>query len=494
MRSVIGCLIASLIVLCGPMISSPAVGGEAPGAPLKLHIVQFPERRSVDLAFARHPRAPAAEVRARVRYRQGQARIQFSYRSMKPAILFGGDVTCYVVWAVTLDGATENLGELIVRYEDDDYRLSTGKKNFALLITAEPNYLVREPSGLVMFTNLPSADSRAPTTSLDLPCFGPVPERAVNDIAETAWDSGMPLDLLQARKALELARREGADEHASQLYAESGEVLEKAERLAEDSPHSRTVLDLARRSVALSNVAGNISRHQREAAELERQITERRLEMATLGQRARQAEVDARQSQTLARELRTEMTRLRDEKERITAATARLVREKRSLELAMESLRQDKTALELTRRGLQKDKAALGSRLETALAQVAETRKSARGLVVSLPDILFDLDRASLKQETRVTLAKLAGILLILPDQSVTIEGHTDSSGSARHNRQLSQSRARAVLDFLKSQNVSADRLKSVGYGEDQPVADNRTRKGRRRNRRVEIVFNEPGG
>jgi outer membrane protein OmpA-like peptidoglycan-associated protein len=114
--------------------------------------------------------------------------------------------------------------------------------------------------------------------------------------------------------------------------------------------------------------------------------------------------------------------------------------------------------------------------------------------VVNLPDILFDVNEATLKPEAQVVLAKLAGILLIMPDQRATIEGHTDSTGSADYNLDLSERRANSVRHFLRSQGLDPGRLQAVGYGMQQPVADNSTSEGRGRNRRVEIVINETGG
>ena len=88
-----------------------------------------------------------------------------------------------------------------------------------------------------------------------------------------------------------------------------------------------------------------------------------------------------------------------------------------------------------------------------------------------------------------MVLAKLAGILLILPDQHVLIEGHTDSTGSVDHNLNLSQHRANAVLSLLASQGLDRTRLEAIGFGMERPMADNATNEGRRRNRRVELVI-----
>jgi len=122
---------------------------------------------------------------------------------------------------------------------------------------------------------------------------------------------------------------------------------------------------------------------------------------------------------------------------------------------------------------------------------VADTQSSARGFVVNLPDILFDLNEATLKPEARVVIAKLSGILLIMPELNLRIEGHTDATGSEEHNQALSERRATSVKDFLTEQGLAAGRIVAVGYGETRPVADNESAEGRKKNRRVEIVISQ---
>ena len=140
---------------------------------------------------------------------------------------------------------------------------------------------------------------------------------------------------------------------------------------------------------------------------------------------------------------------------------------------------------------LAREKEDLSARLQGALSSVADTQSTARGMIVSLPDILFDTNEASLKNDARVVIAKLAGILLIMPELNLRIEGHTDSTGSLDYNQSLSERRAATVRDFLGQQGINGQRMVSVGYGLTRPVADNQTKVGRAKNRRVEIVIAE---
>jgi len=110
---------------------------------------------------------------------------------------------------------------------------------------------------------------------------------------------------------------------------------------------------------------------------------------------------------------------------------------------------------------------------------------------VNLPDILFDLNKATLKPNTQVALAKLAGIVQLFPKINLRIEGYTDSTGTDEFNMRLSQERAESVRAFLAQQGVAGARMTTAGYGPKFPVADNATAEGRAKNRRVEIVLAE---
>ena len=133
----------------------------------------------------------------------------------------------------------------------------------------------------------------------------------------------------------------------------------------------------------------------------------------------------------------------------------------------------------------------LEGRLNASLSEVAQISQSARGVVVNLPDILFDTNKATLKPNAQVALAKLAGIVSLFPNINLRVEGHTDSTGGDAINVPLSRERAQSVMDFLNSQGVASTRMKAEGYAARIPVADNSTPEGRSRNRRVEIILAE---
>jgi outer membrane protein OmpA-like peptidoglycan-associated protein len=146
-----------------------------------------------------------------------------------------------------------------------------------------------------------------------------------------------------------------------------------------------------------------------------------------------------------------------------------------------------------------RQKEEMRARLLAQLNQVLQTRDTARGLIVSMPDVLFDFNKYSLKPEARERLARISGIILAYPDLKLAIEGYTDSIGTEDYNQTLSEKRADSVRGYLISSGVKPDSVSATGLGKANPVADNSTALGRKLNRRVEMIVSgdvigaEPG-
>jgi len=133
------------------------------------------------------------------------------------------------------------------------------------------------------------------------------------------------------------------------------------------------------------------------------------------------------------------------------------------------------------------------SQLETQLKEL-NAKKTERGLVITLGDVLFDTNKAQLKSGSTRGLQKLAGFLKQYPQRKARVEGYTDSTGGADYNQALSDRRANAVRTSLVDMGISNDRISTQGYGEESPVASNDTATGRQLNRRVEIVLSDDNG
>lgn len=161
-------------------------------------------------------------------------------------------------------------------------------------------------------------------------------------------------------------------------------------------------------------------------------------------------------------------------------------------------LEAERLALEAEKKALAEERAKAEARQKEAMNKLNELQskliqvsQDARGIILSMSDILFDVDKATLKQDLKTSLAKVAGILTVYQQFNVSIEGNTDNTGSAEHNMKLSQQRADNVMNFLVEQGIDASRLTAKGLGMTMPIADNSTKEGRQKNRRVDLVIQD---
>ena len=123
-----------------------------------------------------------------------------------------------------------------------------------------------------------------------------------------------------------------------------------------------------------------------------------------------------------------------------------------------------------------------------------QAKRTDRGMVLTLGDVLFDLNKADLKSSGEQTIGRLAAFMREYEDRKVRVEGYTDSTGDDSYNQMLSERRAQAVRDELVAQGIERRRVETRGYGEQYPVASNDTSAGRQQNRRVEIVISDKEG
>jgi outer membrane protein OmpA-like peptidoglycan-associated protein len=471
------------LALTSPATAQPAAKAAGPG--VTLNAVEFPERNGVDVPFAATDRAPAkAFLEASVKIKEGQASIDLSFKRMAPALLFGGDVTSYVVWAVTRDGIVENLGELWVRDDSGSVSVRTGQKTFGLLVTAEAHPFVTKPSSLVIFTSQPAKSGYAKSSPVTVSALRPAPRYDEASIAGLKYRGREPVDLVQAAKVLAQAEALDAGGTNAERIREARTNLAQATN-SNAGGSSKAMFDYARRSMAKSGEAIRNAEKRAEDRSAAEASAKRKAELDLLAEKATSAEEQARLAAGETRQA---------EKERAITSLALSESEKVKAALGAEALRLEgeKARLEAEQTRLKAERDALAARLSGALAKVAEVRSSGRGLILSLSSgILFDVNRAALRPAARVTLAKLAGILLILSDLNLRVEGFTDATGKAEANQKLSKARAESVAAFLKGQGVAEARMKAEGYGPANPVASNDTAANKSKNRRVEIVLAE---
>ncbi|HEY8539163.1 MAG TPA: OmpA family protein, partial [Steroidobacteraceae bacterium] len=148
-------------------------------------------------------------------------------------------------------------------------------------------------------------------------------------------------------------------------------------------------------------------------------------------------------------------------------------------------------AAEAERRAQEAREATLRAQtLEQELADL-KAKKTDRGVVLTLGDVLFETGRANLQPGAYPTIDRLASALKEAPGRTVLIEGHTDSVGSAEFNQRLSENRAESVQRALLERGVASNQITTVGKGETTPIASNDSAGGRQQNRRVEMIFQE---
>ncbi len=134
-------------------------------------------------------------------------------------------------------------------------------------------------------------------------------------------------------------------------------------------------------------------------------------------------------------------------------------------------------------------------RQQLAVTEAASVQRNADVLAVTFKsDVLFDVNSASLKQGAYVEIDRVAKVLQQYPQTTIVIAGHTDSTGSEDHNQKLSERRAMSVSNALANQGVAPSRMRTIGFGESQPVADNNTEAGRQLNRRVVVTITPQQG
>lgn len=187
---------------------------------------------------------------------------------------------------------------------------------------------------------------------------------------------------------------------------------------------------------------------------------------------------------------------LEEEKERLALTSEELKQKAKAREDSIQAAAKAREAalqkaLDEERQKAEARQKEAKNKLNELQSKLIRVTQDARGIILSMSDILFDVNKATLKSDLKTSLAKVAGILSVYQELNVSVEGHTDNTGSEEHNLKLSEQRAQNVLDFLVSQGIEISRLSSKGFGMTIPIADNKTKEGRQKNRRVDLVIKD---
>lgn len=457
---------------------------------------------------------PAARGEAKVESKQGYIEIEVEFDDLQPATRHGAEYLTYVMWAITPEGRTANLGEVLLNGTKSKLNVTTELQTFGLLVTAEPYFAVSRPSDLVVMENVVRSDTRGKIEVIDakyeLLQRGQY-QRLANPLA-LKIDQKLPLELYEARNAVQIAKAVGADRFAADTFQKAEKSLAEAEAHQSRKAGRKPVTMTARQAVqtAEDSRAIAVKRQEEEALAAERRESasrealaqsERIAAEAETGRITREAELArlraqeeaaraAREKEAQASAAEAEADRLKRENDARTAAAGleadRLKRENDAQREASQA-ELDRAAQEMAQ--LQVEKAELRSLLLKQFNDVLQTRDTARGLVVNMSDVLFDTAKHTLRPLAREKLAKVAGIVSAHAGLRLEVEGHTDNVGGDDYNQQLSEQRGSAVRDYLTQQGMQVGSVTSRGFGETRPVASNDTAKGRQENRRVELVI-----
>lgn len=473
--------------------------------------------------------APDAKGSIEVNSRPGYTEIKATVSKLAGASKYGPEYLTYVLWAITPEGRSTNLGEVLLDGDHGGLDVTTDLQAFGLVITAEPYFGVTQPSDVVVMENVIRQDTLGKFEEIDakyeLLRRGQYSLHASpRDLKPMAIDtSKTPLELYEARNAVQIARWSAADKYASDTFEKAAGLLDQAENYQKRNAGKKPVRMTAREAVQTAENARIISlkRQDEERLAQERQAAadreakanaeaekQARLQREEAERRAR-AEADravAENARNAAEQARAEADRARKaaESERIAAEQAKAEADRARIALAAEADRAKNEAdrakseadrarslaadADRARRKAEADQAALRAQLLQQLNLILETRDTARGLIVNMADVLFDTGKFALRPLAREKLAKLSGIVLSHPGLNLAVEGHTDSVGGDEYNQKLSEQRADSVRSYLLEQGLTPDQVTATGFGKTQPVASNDTAQGRQQNRRVELV------
>jgi outer membrane protein OmpA-like peptidoglycan-associated protein len=461
------------------------------------------------------PLAPDSTGHADVNSRPGYIEVKTEMHKLLPAAQYGPEYLTYVLWAITPEGRSKNLGEVVLDGGGSSHLdVTTDLQAFALIVTAEPYFGVSQPSDVVVMENVIREDTIGKVEQVAVKYD--LLKRGAYTVTGTPArfhavqrNKSVPLQLLEAENALQIAQVANADQYAQDTYASAQSLLQQAEGYQARKAGEKPVIMTSREAVQNAETARilslkrqedeRIAREKQAAADREAAARaaadeasrEKALADAQAAESARQAAEQARRA--AEEKAAADAARAQEEAERLRAEQARLSAEEqqKAAELArLQAQQSEQKAQEADRLRAQAEQAQQQLR-QQLLAQfnlILETRDTARGLIVNMSDVLFDFNKYTLRPAAREKLAKISGIILSHPGLRLEVDGYTDSVGGDDYNLKLSDHRANGVRDYLVAQGIVPDNVTAKGFGKDDPVASNDTAAGRQKNRRVEMV------
>ena len=483
--------------------------------PRRTTAITYPLDEIVNVQFRGTTRFPRMKGDARIkRTSKNGTEIELSVSKMPRPFELGAGYATYVLWAIGPDGQIDNLGEIKRRgfFEfDSKISVTTPLQTFALIITAEPHFMVSRPSQAIMLENLTpvAASGRAIGTVPAIQYFGNSSDyfrdARTPEIAEVDY-SKTPSTILQAKQAVALARFAGADQDDQEDLTQAESLLKDAEDSWRAGRAEEQVDITARRAISTAVKAEStatlrkVAREKRNEkarndaeirasedkfADAQNQIGELKRELDAETRRRELAERDAQNYGAQVKDLKDENSRLRDQ---LTQARTEADTAKNRL-LTVQGENQSIKAQQERQERLDRIKNGEAA-LVSSLKRVGTVSRNERGIVVTVPEAFWSGIRTStFAPNADARLVALADAINGNPDYSVVIESHTDNGGAPDQLQALTNDRAQVIVSRLTSLNVSADRIKASGMGATLPIAPNTTAANKARNRRVQIIL-----
>ena len=425
-----------------------------------------------------------------------------------------------MLWASSPEGRTSNLGELMIdKAGQGKLAATTQLQTFSVFVTAEPYFSVHQPSEMVVLENDVRPDTKGKIFTVDHKLMKRSHYQQMQNPLALAPDlKNVPLEMYEARNAVQIAKSRGADKYAADTFSKAEASLKQAESALARRANKREVVSTARETVQFAEDARALTMERREeeriaqeraaaAAKAKAEAEEkaeaaaaeaRRQAEADAAEARRKAEAEAAEARRKAEAQAAEARRKADEEARRQAelAAAREAQMKAEADAAAAKAKAEadilaakEAAAKAEAERARKAAEALRAQLLEQFSRILDTRDTVRGLVVNMADVLFDTGKYNLRPLTREKLARLSGIVLAHPGLTLAVEGHTDSTGSDELNQKLSEQRAESVRGYLIEQGLAEAGVTAEGFGKTMPVAENTTAAGRQQNRRVEIVI-----
>jgi flagellar motor protein MotB len=461
--------------------------------------------------------------------KRNESEIDITIEGMNPAFNYGADYTTYVLWAITPAGQVDNLGEFRLSGGSARLKAATPQQTFAMIVTAEPHYLVKLPSRMVVLENLAPTSKNVQVQASQIYFTGDsgkyYTDTNVPTIAERDYNK-TPMELLQARRAVQIARLADGEHHDPADYNQAVSLLNQAEDAFRRGAKVYDVGRIAREAITVAVRTRDIAEERALAAERRSEIarrdaevrratdtasdlssqlsdTESRLKASEMSRVNAQEQLDraireSADARAENRSLKSENDRLQNQVDRLnqdlteargrinelqtqySSTTARLSETSSRVE-AMERAEREKQQGEARRR----DFAAL----QAQVAAMVTVKPSGSGFTATLPDSFFVPNQTTLHVRAKSKMDALGSLITAHTNIAFSIEGHSDARPTADS---FALARAQAVADYLAALGVSRTGMRVESRGATVPISTRKTLAARAMNRRVELVFVGP--